>query len=136
MNDSYARLLPPVTDTNRQYWDGLAQGELRLQQCDACGAMRYPDAPCCPECLCDAHTWKPVSGRATLWSWIIMHQRYFEAFDELRPYLVVQIKLEEGPLMVSSLIDPPDQLEVDAPLKVEFVKSPADRIIPKFRVVS
>jgi uncharacterized OB-fold protein len=135
MNSSYERLLPPITSTNQPYWDGLAIGELRLQSCQTCGTVRYPDAPCCPECLAPEYTWKPVSGRAKLWSWIVMHQRYFDAFDSLRPYLVVHVKLEEGAFMVSSLIDPPDKLEIDLPLQVDFVESPAGRIIPKFRVV-
>jgi uncharacterized OB-fold protein len=136
MDESYTKLLPEITDVNRTYWDGLNQGELRLQSCAKCDTLRYPDAPLCPNCLADEHIWKALSGRATLWSWIIMHQRYFDAFDALRPYLVAYVKLAEGPFMVSALVDPPDKLKVDMPLQVEFVPSPDGRIIPKFRVVS
>jgi uncharacterized OB-fold protein len=136
MNSSYEQLLPPITETNRPYWDGLSAGELKLQSCADCGSLRYPDAPCCPECLAVEYSWRPVSGKATLWSWIVMHQRYFEAFDELRPYLVAQVKLDEGVLMISSLVDPPEDLQIDVPLQVEFVASPSGRVIPKFRVVA
>lgn len=134
MNDAYARLLPPITDINRQFWEGCAAGELRLQCCSKCGHRRYPDGPVCPRCLAEESTWQPVSGKATLWSWVVMHQRYFEAFEDKLPYLIAFVKLEEGVFMMSSLVDPPEKLAIDLPLQVEFIETPADRIIPAFRV--
>ncbi|MCO5066356.1 MAG: OB-fold domain-containing protein [Rhizobiaceae bacterium] len=135
MTDAYARLLPPITDANRGFWEGCAKGELRLQCCGKCKHLRYPDSPVCPRCLADESTWQVVSGDATLWSWVVMHQRYFEAFEKKLPYLVAFVKLEEGVFMTSTLVDPPDALKIDLPLRLEFIQTPAERVIPAFRVV-
>jgi uncharacterized protein len=132
--ESYDRLLPEITPANRPYWDGLAEGELRLQCCDACGEYRFPDSEVCPRCLSGSFSWRAVSGKGRLWSWIRMHQRYLSAFDEVRPYLVAYIKLDEGPPIISTLVDVPDELEFDLPVRAVFEPGFSERTILKFAV--
>ena len=45
------RILPRVDDTNRHYWTGGADGELRILRCDDDGTWIHPPAPICPTCL-------------------------------------------------------------------------------------
>jgi uncharacterized OB-fold protein len=87
----------------------------------------------CPRCLCEDFIWQKVSGRGRLWSWIIMHQRYFEAFDDELPYVVVLVELDEGPWMMSALDGDPANLRIDLPLEVVFERVDDDRAVPKFR---
>jgi uncharacterized OB-fold protein len=131
--DAFNRLLPVPTTGNRPYWAGLAAGELVLQVCDHDGTHRFPESPVCPVCLSTDFAWKPVSGRATLWSWIVMHQKYFDAFADERPYPVAFVKLEEGPLMVSTVVGDRSSLAVDAPLELEFTQI-GEHNVPVFRV--
>ena len=133
--DAYPRLLPAETDTNRPFWEGLRDGELRLQSCNACATVRYPESYVCPNCLSPDYTWQAASGRGRLWSWIVMHQRYFSAFEDELPYNVAFIHLDEGPYLMSSLVEIPDGLRIDEPVEVEFEPVPGDRVIPKFRVI-
>jgi uncharacterized OB-fold protein len=130
--DAYQRLLPEVTDGNRAYWDGLQLGELRLQRCAHDGVHRFPAAPVCPECLSPDFTWEAAGGEASLWSWIVMHQRYFEAFDDERPYPVAFVRLAEGPFMVSTVLADPATLRIDQPLELTF-REIGDRAVPCFR---
>jgi uncharacterized protein len=132
--DALIKIMPPITDANRPYWDGTLAGELRLQKCDNCSTWRYPEAPACPACLSDSATWTPVSGRARLWSWIVMHQNYLPAYADELPYLVAFVQLEEGPYLYSTIVDPPGELACDLPLEVVFERLSAERAIPKFRV--
>lgn len=134
--EAYLQLLPTITEFNRPFWEGCTVGELRLQACDECGRSWYPESPVCPACLSGRFTWKAAAGRAKLWSWIIMHQRYLEAFSDELPYLIAFVQLEEGPFMTSTLVDPPDDLRCGMPLQVEFSQVSEERSIPKFRVVS
>lgn len=134
--EALVKIMPPVTDANRPYWEGTLVGELRLQTCDDCQTTRFPEAPACPRCLSESATWRVASGRATLWSWIIMHQNYIAAFADELPYLVAFVQLEEGPSMYSALVDPPDDLCCDMPLEVVFDQVSQERVVPKFRVVA
>ncbi len=134
--DALVKIMPPITDANRPYWEGTLAGELRVQRCDDCAALRYPEAPACPQCLGETATWAAVSGRARLWSWIVMHQNYLAAYTDELPYLVAFVQLEEGPFLYSTIVDPPADLACDMPLEITFDRISDERAIAKFRVRS
>lgn len=131
---TYDELLPSITPENEPFWDGCANGELRLQLCESCGTYRFPDSEVCPRCLSVSFSWRPVSGKGTLWSWIIMHKKYYKAFEDYLPYLVAYIKLVEGPSIISTLSDVPDGLRIDQPVRAVFEPSPSGRHILKFTI--
>ena len=41
-------LRPVVSPDTAFFWDGTAAGELRIQRCGGCGALRHPPGPMCP----------------------------------------------------------------------------------------
>ena len=41
---------PMVNRDTQFFWEGTAAGELRIQQCNACGALRHPPGPDVPVC--------------------------------------------------------------------------------------
>lgn len=128
-------LSPEITAANRGYWEGTKKGELRLLTCGHCGTQRFPESPVCPTCLSDEASWKAVSGRGRLWSWIAMHQKAFASYLDQIPYLVAFIELDEGHFMISTLVDPPANLRCDLPVQVEFLDLDDQRSAPVFRVV-
>lgn len=132
--DKYLAMLPAITEGNRGFWEGAAHGELRLQYGPS-GVAQYPDYPVDRVSLDGPLEWRKVSGRGTLWSWVVMHQNYFPAFADETPYLVAYVELEEGPFMMSTIIDPPAELQCGAKLEVVFDKIDDERSIPKFKVV-
>lgn len=131
---AYDKPLPEITRHNRGYFEGTRQGELRLQRCSQCGRYRFPPSTHCPECLSEAFTWQPSSGRGRLWSWIVMHQRYFKAFAADLPYICALVQLEEGPLMMSTVVGAAkEELRCDLPLRVVFEEATEEISIPKFQ---
>src|SRR5689334_25148326 len=48
--DPTSPMLPLVTPDTAFFWDGTAVGELRIQRCAKCGALRHPPGPMCPAC--------------------------------------------------------------------------------------
>jgi uncharacterized protein len=83
------------------FWSYLQAGQVRIQQCRACGQWRYPPAPVCARCLSEESQWLPVDGGGTLLSWATFHRRYFPMIDP--PYTVVAVQLDEGPIMCADL---------------------------------
>ena len=51
---SVRRPLPQVTPWNTHYWQGGADGVLRMQRCTACGRIQHPPVPRCALCQADA----------------------------------------------------------------------------------
>lgn len=128
------RPLPVINDENRPFWEGAEAGELRLQRCGNCGHIRYPVARVCPRCLSDVATWEVMSGRATVFSYVVFHQVYHPAFADLVPYNVALMRLEEGPTMFSNLVGLPEGQVVGRTATVAFERLPEGATIPRFRL--
>ena len=114
------RPLPKPTPETQHFWDGTQAGELRLQRCNDCAHVYFPPRPFCPSCSSKQVSIFVASGRATLASYII-NQRSHPAFDG--PYSIAIVQLEEGPRMMSNVVDcaqTPEALELDMPLAVKF----------------
>ena len=78
--------------------------------------------------------WVAASGRATLFSYTIMHQVYDPAFADRVPYAVADVQLAEGPRMISNVIDcPTSNLRIGMPLEVTFDAVSPKIHLPRFR---
>ena len=133
MTTQYEKPVPEITDENRPFWEGCKQGELRLQKCSNCGHIRHL-SPACPQCLRADHQWVAASGRGTVYSWIVVHQRYNRAFEEDLPYNVTIVELEEGPRMVTSLAEIENEdIKAGIPVEVVFDRVTDEITLPKFK---
>jgi len=132
---SYNKPLPRLDTTNGPFWDGARNNRFLLQYCKACGDTRFPPAHICPKCLSSDQDWKEASGRGTLESWVDMHRAYWDGYKGELPYRVCLVRLEEGPIVVSNLVDKTDNLRMGQPVKVVFEAVTDDVTLPKFTLV-
>ena len=131
---SYAKPLPVITPENKPFWDACKAGELRMQQCTDCRHIRYPINLVCPRCLSSGAEWVRLSGRGTVFSYIVFHQVYHAAYKDDVPYNVAMIQLEEGPRMFSNVVGVPnDAVKVGDPVEVLFDPVTPEVSLPKFR---
>lgn len=130
----YTKPLPDITDENREFWAALKRNELRLQQCSNCSHLRYPINPYCPQCLSTDHSWEALSGRGSVFSYIVFHQVYNSAFAGEAPYNVALIQLDEGPRMFSNVVGVPnDAVEVGDRVEILFDPVTDEVTLPRFR---
>jgi len=131
---SYAKPLPVITPENKPFWDACKAGELRMQRCTACGHIRYPINLVCPQCLSAAVEWTRLSGRGTVFSYIVFHQVYHPAYKDDVPYNVAMIQLEEGPRMFSNVVGVSnDSVKVGDVVEVVFDPVTTEVSLPRFR---
>ena len=112
------------------FWGALDRGELAHQQCDSCRAWYFPPRW---RCHCGGTlAYRPVSGKARLWSWTVVHPPVLPAFMPFAPYPVAIAELAEAPglRMAGPLVerpgDPinhvdPARLEIGMPLRACIV---------------
>lgn len=81
-------------------------GHLHLQCCSECSTWRYPPGPACQECLSPDYDWKPVSGKGELLSWVMFRKQYLPQYPA--PYNVIAVRLDEGPTIISNLVEDPE----------------------------
>lgn len=141
-------LLPIVDDpVSGPFWEGTAAGELRVQRCGDCGLVRHPPRPMCPRCHSLASEWNPVSGRATVWSFVIAHPPLLPAYAEQAPFNVVVVTLDDEPTvrMVGNLVTSPDgpigelgpdDIAIGAPVEVVFPEPVEGVVLPRWKPAS
>jgi uncharacterized OB-fold protein len=130
----YGKPLPEVNETTKPFWDACRADRLDLQKCKSCDHLRYPVSHVCPECLSYDHEWVTVSGKGEVFSYIVFHQVYNQAFAKDVPYNVAVIQLAEGPRMISNVTGVPnDQVKVGDKVQVTFDHVTDDVAIPRFR---
>lgn len=104
-----------------------------MQHCDDCGLIRVPISHVCPSCLSAEHRWQTLSGRGTVFAYIVIHQVYDSAFAQDVPYNVVLVQLEEGPRMYSNVVGADkDATALGDPLEVTFDPVTSEVTIPRF----
>jgi uncharacterized OB-fold protein len=126
---------PTITDVNRPYWEGLADGKLRFQRCGHCGSAWLPARPNCPHCLAAGPEWDEASGRAKVLSWVVYHTAYADHLKARVPYDVTLVELEEGPRLLTNVIDSDAgrRLAPDAPVSLA-IETEEGVAIPRFRL--
>ena len=67
-------------------------------------------------------------------SWVVFHQRHLDSFKDEIPYNVVQVELEEGPRLVTNLVDiENDDIRMEMLVEVVFDDVTPDVTLPRFR---
>lgn len=95
---------PEPDKYTQPYWDGLKVGRLLLPRCRNCGHVQMPMGPCCAECLAEDFAWEAMSGRGTVWAYVVYHHAFHPAFADRLPYNVALVELVEGPRLLSNVV--------------------------------
>ena len=126
--------LPRPTEDSAPYWEAARKGELRMQKCADCGLVRFPPSVLCARCLSENAAWVKLSGRGTVFSWIVVHQSQHPAFNTDTPYNVTIVELEEGPRLHTTVVGcPNDQIRIGLPVEVVFDRINDEVTLPRFR---
>jgi uncharacterized OB-fold protein len=136
-------LLPAIDGVSEPFWEAARRGELVMQGCSSCGRLRFPPRPMCPHCQSTEVTWSPVSGRGTVWSFVVPHPPLLPDYAELAPYNVIVVALDEDPTLrlvgnlVTSAEGPinevdPATIEIGSPVRVVFAKVSDDVSLPRW----
>ncbi|HEY3673571.1 MAG TPA: OB-fold domain-containing protein [Acidimicrobiia bacterium] len=125
MSESSGNTRPiPVPDERSQgYWDAAAEHVLAIARCSRCATFVMPPDIVCSHCHSTEpdFTFVPVSGRGVVRSWTVMHQSFVPGFDDLVPFVLVDVELEEQADLrtIGRLLAGPEVLDgPDAPLAI------------------
>lgn len=124
---------PEPTPETKHFWEGCKEGKLLLQRCPDTGKAYFPPRPFSPYTGNRNVEVFEASGRATLHSYVI-HHRAVPGFTA--PYAIAVVELEEGPRMMTNIIDcpqTPEALVLDMPLEVAFEAMDEKTTLPLFR---
>ena len=126
--------LPTPDNETQPFWDAAKDERLLIKRCNACGGYHFYPRPFCPTCWSDDVEWVEASGRATLYTWSVVHRNDLPPFPERIPYVAAIAELEEGPRMMTNVVDCEfDRLEIGMALEAVFHPTSDDVTIVQFR---
>lgn len=130
----YKLPIPVADEESGPFYRGAKEHKLVLLRCSNCGTWRMPGRDRCVDCWSTESAWEEASGRGKLYSFGIMHQQYHPAFADALPYNFAVVELEEGPRMISNVIEcANDALRVDMPLVASYDDVSDETTLVRFR---
>ncbi|MFG3659328.1 Zn-ribbon domain-containing OB-fold protein [Streptomyces sp. NPDC047706] len=111
--------VPEADAFTRTYWEAAARGRLLVRRCGACDRAHHYPREFCPYCWSEDVSWEEACGRATLYTWSVVHRNDLPPFDGRTPYVAAVVDLAEGPRMMTEIVGLRDEGEVRAGAEVE-----------------
>ncbi|MBR7744818.1 Zn-ribbon domain-containing OB-fold protein [Phycicoccus sp. BSK3Z-2] len=109
---------PTPNPESAPFWDGLAEGVVRVQQCDACGRRQHYARSVCSQCWSEDLTWVEVAGTGRVHTWTVVHRAGHPAWAGDTPYAVLVVELDAGPRLVTAHEGDLDALAVGMPVRL------------------
>ena len=107
----------PYTKVDK-FAEYLHKGKLMGTQCNKCNEKYFPPRADCIKCMSDDVKWIEYSGKGTLLSYtkIIAAPK---GFEDMAPYIIGVVDLEEGGRLLSWIKDiPDDEIKIGMSVKV------------------
>lgn len=135
--------IPPFDEHSAPFFEGCRRGELRMQQCAETGRLIFPPRPLSPFAPRVTPVWIRVSGHGTIWSFVVPHPPLLPPFQELAPYNVILVALEEDPTvrLVGNLLPAegaridaldPATIEIGTPVRAVFERVSDEITLPRW----
>lgn len=116
-----------IDHTNKHFYRGLLERELRLNRCEDCGWWHHRPKPICPRCWSKRVVATPVSGRGVIHLAIFLHQGPpADGVDYTAgPHPVVTVELEEQPGLrfTTTVVGAPNErIVIGAPVDLTWIE--------------
>lgn len=129
---------PLPTLDSEPFWAHLAKGEFAIQRCEDCRAWQFPMIARCRHCAGEL-AMEPLSGRGTIYTYLVEHRRVAPGFDHLLPYVIALVTPDEAPhVRIPSRIPDLTAEQVRVGMAVQAVVEPlagGEYKIPVFRAL-
>lgn len=116
ISDETFRSLTAAAPEIRPFWEAARRGKLLLAHCTACDRPHWFPRVVCPLCSsCDIE-WREASGRGTVYSVSVARRA-------TPPYALAYVTLDEGPTMLTNIVDcDVDGIVIGQKVKVVFME--------------
>jgi uncharacterized OB-fold protein len=113
--------LPAPDPSTKDWWAAAKDGRLLVTRCRACTRAHHYPRPFCPHCWSEDVEWEAASGRGTVYTFSTVRVNDLPPFGDKVPYTVAIVELDEGPRLMTNLVDcEPEDVRIGMPVEVTF----------------
>ena len=117
---------PESNPETEEFWQAATRGVFLLRHCLDCGRAHWYPRARCPFCFSARTAWRPGSGEGIIYSFSVMRR-------VPEPYVVAYVTLQEGPTMMTNLVDcDVAHLRIGQPVKMVFKACDGGGAVPMF----
>ena len=103
------------------FWDSCRRGQLVIQRCDDCNEYQWYPRGICANCWSENIQWVQSSGHGTVWTYTVTNQNRTTGFEEMVPYVLALVELDEGVRMFTNIVDcNPADVSIGMEVEVTF----------------
>lgn len=104
----------------------LENGEFKIQQCGSCSAHVFYPRALCTECGSPDLTWVEASGNGVVYATSVVRAKPEHGGD----YNIALIELDEGPRMMSRVVDtPPAEVKIGSNVSAFIDELDGNRVV-------
>ena len=113
--------LPPVNPDSAPFWDGCAEGDLRLQHCPSCGELQFPPRARCLACGGGDLDWETVVPHGEIYSYTVVHRAPIAAFKGDVPYVLAIVSFDKRARAMMNVTGcAPEDVHIGMQVDIEF----------------
>ena len=105
-----------------------------VPNCRDCGRAFWHPRPRCPHCGSASVEWKRSRGEGVVHTFTVVRQSGDPFFKTRTPYAVAMVQLDDGPLLMSNVVDcEVDKIKIGMRVVASFEAAGEDLAIPLFK---
>ncbi len=122
----------PIDEVTAPWWDATRDSRFMLQRCLSCRLWQHYPRALCTHCGGVELVYADASGRGTVD--VATEVRRAPRPDLEVPYVIARVRLEEGPILLTRLVDTDETArQTGRPVVVTWQTLPDGRQLPVFR---
>jgi hypothetical protein len=127
---TYTPTAPEVNEETAPFWQAANEERLILRRCKTTGKAFHPPRTFSPFTGLAQTDWIEASGKGIVYSFSVSSRRG-------PPHCIAYVTLEEGPTLLSNLIDcDPEAVAIGQAVRVVFIASASGQRVPMFTPVA
>jgi uncharacterized OB-fold protein len=110
------------------FWQGLAEGVVKIQHCMDCQNWIWPAEWRCGTCGSFELRWEEINPEGTVYAWNRTYYPFVQAYADLVPYVNIFVELPHAGnrRLLGLLLKPDDDVRIGAPV-VPVIEPPSKR---------
>jgi uncharacterized OB-fold protein len=125
--------LPPEDELTAPWWDATRERRLLLQTCGTCGARQHHPRFVCTTCgAIEELGWAECEGSGAVDTFTVVHRAPRPGVEV--PYVIARVRLDDGPVLLSRLVDlpAPDGVRIGDRVRLRWNELSDGRALPVF----